>query len=205
MRKLIIVTKNASSTILNKYKDCDMVGLDEGIFIVKRERANLIYAISSFKNVDLNQVLTFVNKNKVMKYDTSTSPYLLLNKVVTFLINKGYEDIVILDSFNNNLNHIQSLLLVLKISSGHISFHDENNLITYYKEGNHIITKQGYNSFSLIGFPFCIVSMEHVLNKVEHLSLSFDNNLPFVNKLFDRLASLKVEKGGVLLVQFNDD
>ena len=47
--------------------------------------------------------------------------------------------------------------------------------------------------------------MEHVSQNISNIKLDFTNNLPLGNKIFERVAVLKVISGGVLLVLKNDD
>lgn len=205
MKKLVLITPHASIKILNRYRDYDMVGLDEGILIAKDQDIPLTYAISSFTTIDLNNLLTYLSKDKILKYNSEDEPISLIGKVVNFILNNGYEEIIILDSISGRLDYIHSLVLLTKNKQGHIIIQDDSNLISYYQEGSYIITKQGYSNLSLIGFPSCVISMEHVNKPIDNLELEISTSEIISVKIQERLSTLKVLKGGVLVVLTNND
>ncbi len=205
MRRIILVTPYASTEVLTKnYLDGEIVGMDEGINIALSSGCKLSLAISSFRKVSLEEILNYIPKDKVMKYvDEGNEKD--LQKVVDFLFGQGVEEIVILDSLGNKLVHVHELLQVLKNGKGNIFLHDQYNYVSYFGEGTHVITKQGYDKFSIYGFPEADVSLEHVSKPIRNKHLSFTDSEGLENSILERVAVLKVIQGGVLLALSNND
>ena len=199
MKKTLLVTKNASLSLLSKlHPDAEVIGLDEGIFVAKSLNIRLAMAISSFNSVDLNDLLSFIPKDKIMKYE-DVGDGKSIDKIIKFLISRGSEEIVILDKFNDKLEKFRLILSLLKEYKGKVSFQDDDNQINYYQEGVHIINKQEYNYFSVIGFPEANISIEHVSKPIKNVKISFFDITPLDFNILERVAVLKVNKGGVLL------
>ena len=204
MRKAILVTKEASENILSRYLDCEIIGLDEGIDVARSVGAKITLAVSSFENVSLQHVLSFLPKDKVVKYidDNKEAPYL---KVCNFLFSQGYEEIIILGDFLSRFDRIHGILLTLKNAKGFVSFQNEENLVSYYSKGSHIINKQDYSSLYVIGFPYAVISMEHVEKPIKNMKLDFTTDKALENSILERVAVLKVNEGGVLLALCKDE
>jgi len=196
---MILVTPNASLDVLNKYLDSEIIGLDEGIDIARSSGARISLAVSSFKNVDLQHVLTFLPKEKVVRYSDNRGENVNL-KVINFLFSQGADEVVLLDKLDSGFKHYREILLTLKEAKGAVSFQDDINLINYYAKGSHIISKQGYDRFYVVGFPSAVISMEHVSTPVRNIRLNFTDSKAIDNTLLERVAVLKVNEGGVLLV-----
>ncbi|MDD4532005.1 MAG: hypothetical protein PHW22_01005 [Bacilli bacterium] len=199
MKRMILVTPNASLDVLNKYLDSEIIGLDEGIDIARSSGARISLAVSSFKNVDLQHVLTFLPKEKVVRYSDNRGENVNL-KVINFLFSQGADEVVLLDKLDSGFKHYREILLTLKEAKGAVSFQDDINLINYYAKGSHIISKQGYDRFYVVGFPSAVISMEHVSTPVRNIRLNFTDSKAIDNTLLERVAVLKVNEGGVLLV-----
>jgi len=199
VKRMILVTPNASLDVLNKYLDSEIIGLDEGIDIARSSGARISLAVSSFKNVDLQHVLTFLPKEKVVRYSDNRGENVNL-KVINFLFSQGADEVVLLDKLDSGFKHYREILLTLKEAKGAVSFQDDINLINYYAKGSHIISKQGYDRFYVVGFPSAVISMEHVSTPVRNIRLNFTDSKAIDNTLLERVAVLKVNEGGVLLV-----
>lgn len=203
MKRMVLVTPNASIEVLSKYLDGEIIGLDEGIDIARSSGARISLAVSSFKNVDLQHVLTFLPKEKIVRYSENKEENVNL-KVIDFLFSQGADEIVLLDKLDSGFKHYREILLCLKDAKGNVSFQDDKNLINYYSKGSHIISKQGFDRFYVVGFPSAVISMEHVSKPVRNVRLNFTENKAIDNTLLERVAVLKVNEGGVLLVLAKD-
>ena len=204
MKRIVLFTKYGSVNLLKNYYLDEVVALDDGIEIALENNIKLFLAISDFKDVSLDNLLKYISKDKIMKY-TKKDNESALDKVLNYLITLQCDEIIILDSFAYSLEHTQELLYVLKKYRIKITILSEKEAVSYYSVGSHVISKQGYSSFMLIGYPNCEISMEHVSQNISNIKLDFTNNLPLGNKIFERVAVLKVISGGVLLVLKNDD
>ncbi|MFA6796087.1 MAG: hypothetical protein WCR63_00705 [Bacilli bacterium] len=203
MKRMILVTPNASIEVLSKYLDEEIIGMDEGIDIARSFGARISLAISSFKTVDLQHVLTFLPKEKVVRYSDNNRENTNL-KVINFLFSQGADEVVLLDKLDSGFKHYRDILLTLKDAKGTVSFHDDSNLINYYSKGSHIISRQGFDRFYVVGFPSAVISMEHVSKPVRNVRLNFTDAKAVDNTLLERVAVLKVNEGGVLLVLAKD-
>ena len=204
MRKAVLVTSIASDNLISRYLENEIIGLDGGIDIARQNGAKLSLAISTFENISLQYVLTFMRKDKIIRYKNNEeeTPYL---KVLNYLFSQGIEDIIILGEFDQNIEKVHDLLLTLKNAKGNVSFQSQNSMVTYYSKGSHIIMKQDYSRLYLIGFPQAVVSMEHVVKPVKNVKIDFAVNKSMENTILERVSVLKVSEGGVLLVLSKDD
>jgi thiamine pyrophosphokinase len=205
MKRLIIITPYSSKELINKYRDYDIIGVDEGIYLAKEEGIVLTYAISNFKSVDFNQVLTFVSKDKILKYSINESYISCLRKIIDFIFNKGYEKIILLEDISKLIINTIDLLQLLKYSEGKLVIQDDVNYISYYSKGNFVISKQGYNNISIIGFPNATISVDHLNKPIENVKIDISQDRPLLLDLYQRVGLLKVHDGGVLLILSNDD
>lgn len=205
MKRLIVITPFSSIEMINKYKDYDIIGVDEGIYLAKEEGIVLTYAISNFKSVDFNQVLSFVSKDKILKYNINESYIACLRKIIDFVFNKGYEKIILLENISKLVTNTIELLQLLKYSEGKLVIQDDNNYIQYFSKGNYVISKQGYSIISVIGFPLATISIDHLNKPVENVKIDISQDSPLILDLYQRVGLLKVHDGGVLLILSNDD
>lgn len=199
MKKTIIVTPNANIGLISHYPDTEIVALDEGIEVCKEANIRMSLAISSFETVSLDDLLSYFPKEKIMKYEHSHDEEFPLSRVCNYLFSHGVEDILVLDSFSDLL-HAHELSLLLKNAKGHLSIQDSSSLVNFYGEGSHVISKLNYSAFTIIGFPYANVSMEHVSRNIKDQELHVDKTHNITNAIFERVAVLKVNKGGVLFV-----
>ncbi len=199
MRKVILVTSTSSPSLISRFLDYEIVGLDEGIDVARQSGAKLSLAISTFEEVSLQHVLSFMPKDKIVRYTNSEgdTPYL---KVVDYLFSLGIEEIVILASLQSRFDLIHGSLLTLKNAKGNVMIQDDNSIMMYYQKGSHVINKQDYSMLYIIGFPQANISMEHVERPVKNLKLDFTADHALKNAILERVAVLKVNEGGVLLV-----
>lgn len=197
MRKYVVITPNTDITLLERYVGVDFVGVDEGILVAHKNGVKLKMAISDFEKVSLNYVLSFMNKEDILRYshENNQSRY---EKIASFLAKKGAEEIVILAPLRGKLDHIYNLLVYLKNDKVKIYLQDSNNMIAYYGVGSHVITRQDYEKISIIPFPEAVITMEHVVNPIKKYKINFGQNRALPNQILERIAVLKVEEGGVL-------
>ena len=130
MRKAVLVTSTASDNLISRYLENEIIGLDGGIDIARQNGAKLSLAISTFENISLQYVLTFMRKDKIIRYKNNEeeTPYL---KVLNYLFSQGIEDIIILGEFDQNIEKVHDLLLTLKNAKGNVSFQSQNSMVTY--------------------------------------------------------------------------
>lgn len=203
---MVLVTPHASPEILAKnFLGDQLIGLEEGSFLIKDARVHPFLALSCLKRVSLEDLLSFVPKDKILRYEEEAEEGANISKVLDYLYSKGAKQVVILDSLSGTLEHIHALLKVLGDSQGHTVLQDDNDYVAYYPEGVHVIARQGYGEFSLFGFPEADVSLEHVSKPIRNVHLSFASTDSLTNSILERVAVLKVKNGGVLLALSNKD
>lgn len=199
MKKTVLVTKSASADVLkNNYLSDDIVALDEGALVARKAGVPIRLAISSFKTVPLETLLSFLPKDKIMKYQPE-SPGKDLEKILRYIVPLGSSEIVVLSSLGGNFSYLFHLMNCLKKYPAQLRIHDDNNFMTYYPEGVHILTRGNFSSFALYGFPEAEVSLEHVSSPLKNKKVSFFDDEGFESTILERIAVLKVHKGGVLL------
>lgn len=199
MKKTVVVTPSASEEVLKKnYLGEEIIGIDEGILIARKAGARLSLALTSFKTVPLESLLSFLPKERIMKYEDNGLDE-NRKKIASYLLSHRTSDIIVLTSLDEAFIHKYRLFQLMEEAGGRISLQNDYDILSYYGEGVHVISSYGDKGFTLYGFPEGLVSLEHVSRPLRNARLSFFNGTVYQSRILERIAVLKVQKGGVLL------
>lgn len=204
MRRIVLVTPTADPRLLDRYlNSSEFIGLDEGTRIIKEAGINPYAAVSDFRSISLAEVLSYLPKNRVFRYQPKSNGN--LEEVYNFLVKNNPVEIVILTDLKIHLNILYSHLLTLATKSITISLQDYDACISFLRTGDHVISKQNYTYLTLIGFPEARVTLEHVRTPIVNKSLLMGKTPEISTEITERIAVLKVLDGGVLVVLNNDE
>ena len=121
---------------------------------------------------------------------------------VNYMQKLGFDEMIILCSLKVRYDYAHSLLLLTKkYPKCKIYIEDDNNFITYYGKGNHIIQKQDYRYVGFFGFPEAVISFDNSAYKIKKMKLTFTDSKAISNDILERIVQIDVHKGGVLVVQ----
>ena len=146
MKKVIIVTPFASKTSILKYSKIPLIGIENGIELISKCNLPVALGIGDFDTLDYQTALKYLKPNQIVrldphKYMTDTEA------AVSYMQKLGFDEMIILCSLSKRYDQAHALLLLTKkYPKCKIYLEDDNNFITYYGKGNHVIQKQDYRS-----------------------------------------------------------
>lgn len=201
MRKVVIVTSFASKACIMKYAKIPLIGVERGIELIAKCGLPIALGIGDFDTLDYQTALEYLKPNQIVRLN----PHKDLSDTeaaVSYMQKLGFDEMIILCSLKGRYDHAHALLLLTKrFPKCKIYLEDENNFITYYGKGNHVIQKQDYRYVGFFGFPEAVISVDNSAYKAKKLKLDFTETKAISNELLDRVAEIDVHKGGVLVVQ----
>ncbi|CDC45633.1 thiamine pyrophosphokinase [Firmicutes bacterium CAG:449] len=201
MKKVIIVTPFASKTSILKYSKIPLIGIENGIELISKCNLPVALGIGDFDTLDYQTALKYLKPNQIVrldphKYMTDTEA------AVSYMQKLGFDEMIILCSLSKRYDQAHALLLLTKkYPKCKIYLEDDNNFITYYGKGNHVIQKQDYRYVGFFGFPTAVIGFDNSSYKNKKIKLDFTETKAISNELLDRVVEIDVYKGGVLVVQ----
>lgn len=202
MRRIVLVTPSADVRLFERYlNSSEFIGLDEGGRMLKQAAITPFAIISDFKTIALSEVLTFVPKNKVYRYRRSETGD--IDEVINFISRNNPVEIIILTDLRIHLNILYQHLLTLTRKNITIELQDYQTCISYFKQGDHVVSKQHYSKMTIIPYPEARISLEHVKDPISSKLITFGKSDPVNTEISERIAVLKVLEGGVLVVLNN--
>lgn len=201
MKRVVIVTSFASKNSILKYANVPLIGVERGIELIAKNNLPIALGIGDFDTIDYQSVLKYLKPNQIVRLnphkDMSDT-----EAAVDYMQKLGFDEMIILCSLKGRYDHSHALLLLTKkFPKCRIYLEDDNNFITYYSKGSHLIQKQDYRYVGFFGFPEAVISIDNSLYKAKKLKLDFTETKAISNELLDRIAEIEIHKGGVLVVQ----
>ncbi len=205
MKKVVLVTSLASKKSIMKYQNLPLIGIERGIELIAKCNLPIALGIGDFDTLDYELVSKYLKPNQIVRLkkekDLSDT-----EAAVIHMQKLGFDEIVILASLAKRYDHSHALLLLTnKFSKCKIYIEDDNNFVTYLAKGSHLIQRQDYNYIGFFGFPKAVVSLDNSKYPMKKMKLDFTTTKAISNELLERVVSLEVHKGGVLVVQSKDD
>lgn len=205
MKKVVLVTSLASKKSIMKYQNLPLIGIERGIDLIAKCNLPIALGIGDFDTLDYELVSKYLKPNQIIRLkkekDLSDT-----EAAVIHMQKLGFDEIVILASLAKRYDHSHALLLLTnKFSKCKIYIEDDNNFVTYLAKGSHLIQRQDYKYIGFFGFPKAVVSLDNSKYPMKKMKLDFTTTKAISNELLERVVSLEVHKGGVLVVQSKDD
>ncbi len=201
MRKVVIVTSYATKTSIMKYSKIPLIGVEKGIELIAKCNLPVALGLGDFDTLDYQVALKYLKPNQIIRLD----PHKEMSDaeaVVNYMQKLGFDEMIILSSLKARYDYVHSLLLLTKkYPNCKIYIEDDNNFITYYGKGNHIIQKQDYRYLGFFGFPEAVISLDNSAYKIKKQKIKFTDSKVIRNDILERIAQIDVYKGGVLVVQ----
>lgn len=201
MRKVVIVTSFATKTSIMKYSKIPLIGVEKGIELIAKCNLPVALGLGDFDTLDYQVALKYLKPNQIIRLD----PHKEMSDaeaVVNYMQKLGFDEMIILSSLKARYDYVHSLLLLTKkYPNCKIYIEDDNNFITYYGKGNHIIQKQDYRYLGFFGFPEAVISLDNSAYKIKKQKIKFTDSKVIRNDILERIAQIDVYKGGILVVQ----
>ena len=205
MKKVVLVTSLASKKSIMKYQKLPLIGIERGIELIAKCNLPIALGIGDFDTLDYELVSKYLKPNQIVRLkkekDLSDT-----EAAVIHMQKLGFDEIVILASLAKRYDHSHALLLLTnKFSKCKIYIEDDNNFVTYLAKGSRPRQRQHYIDIGVIGFPKAMLTLDNSKYPMKKMKLDFTTTKAISNELLERVVSLEVHKGGVLVVQSKDD
>lgn len=211
MKKALLISggRQVSKELIEKYIDRFIIVADGGARLLKKYdfQANLLLG-------DLDSIgdesLSYVEKNgiEIKKFPAkkdSTDTELALS----YLVDEGYKDIIILGALGTRLDHeLANLLNLKKLYKNGIraKIEDDYNEVIYVEEGSYDFEKTNKKYFSLISASDKLnFSTKGLYYEVENLVIDYDNPSRAVsNEMISNKATIKINYGSAFIIMSKD-
>ncbi len=184
--------------------EADYIGADLGALILAKQGKHMRLALGDFDSVapeDLDLIRQMSDEMIVLNpvKDDSDSES-ALNHVLAM----GYDHVVMCGALGGRIDHeIVNLRLVYK-SPGRISIMDDQNRITAYGVGRHVIKAEGYSYISFFTESEAIISLENMKYPLRDRRITYRDLYTVSNEILSEEGILEVSSGSVLVIQSKD-
>lgn len=196
MRKAVIVTSSALSESIKQYEGYKVLFLNSALDIANK--TEIKYEVFNKKETENTFAVDATLAKPIEQIDEEKA----LDDAINYLVDRGYDEITILKSVHTNVFSLMNIVWkFLKYPDMQIEVIDDKESITYFGEGNYIISKGNTKSFSIFGLANAVISLNHTNKKIANEKLVGATNLISNLSFNERVAVLKVEKGAIILIR----
>ena len=211
MKKALLISggRQVSKELIEKYIDRFIIVADGGARLLKKYdfQANLLLG-------DLDSIgdesLSYVEKNGIeIKKFPAKKDFTDTELALSYLVDEGYKDIIILGALGTRLDHeLANLLNLKKLYKNGIraKIEDDYNEVIYVEEGSYDFEKTNKKYFSLISASDKLnFSTKGLYYEVENLVIDNDNPSRAVsNEMISNKATIKINYGSAFIIMSKD-
>lgn len=211
MKKALLISggRQVSKELIEKYIDRFIIVADGGARLLKKYdfQANLLLG-------DLDSIgdesLSYVEKNGIeIKKFPAKKDFTDTELALSYLVDEGYKDIIILGALGTRLDHeLANLLNLKKLYKNRIraKIEDDYNEVIYVEEGSYDFEKTNKKYFSLISASDKLnFSTKGLYYEVENLVIDFNNPSRAVsNEMISNKATIKINYGSAFIIMSKD-
>ena len=211
MKKALLISggRQVSKELIENYIDRFIIVADGGARLLKKYdfQANLLLG-------DLDSIgdesLSYVEKNGIeIKKFPAKKDFTDTELALSYLVDEGYKDIIILGALGTRLDHeLANLLNLKKLYKNGIraKIEDDYNEVIYVEEGSYDFEKTNKKYFSLISASDKLnFSTKGLYYEVENLVIDNDNPSRAVsNEMIFNKATIKINYGSAFIIMSKD-
>lgn len=211
MKKALLISggRQVSKELIEKYIDRFIIVADGGARLLKKYdfQANLL--LGDLDSIG-DEALSYVEKNGIeIKKFPAKKDFTDTELALSYLVDEGYKDIIILGALGTRLDHeLANLLNLKKLYKNGIraKIEDDYNEVIYVEEGSYDFEKTNKKYFSLISASDKLnFSTEGLYYEVENLLIDFDNPSRAVsNEMISNKATIKINYGSAFIIMSKD-
>lgn len=211
MKRALLISggRQVSKKLIEKYSDRFILVADGGAKLLKKYELEADLLLGDLDSID-EESLDYVKKHsiKIKKFPTKKD-FTDTALCVDYLIDEGYDDLIILGALGTRLDHELANLFYLKkayrrgISAKII---DNYNEIIYVEEGEYEFYKSDKKYFSLISASDKMnFTTKGLYYEVENLEVNSENPSRAVsNEMLADKAIIKINYGAAFIIQSKD-
>lgn len=211
MKKALLISggRQVSKELIEKYKNRFIIVADGGARLLKKYKLKADLLLGDLDSIG-DEALNYVkNMDIEVKKYPAKKDFTDTELALSFLVEEGYEDIIILGALGTRLDHELANLLNLKklYKSGiRAKIEDDNNEVIYVEEGSYDFVKNDKKYFSLINAGDRLnFTSKGLYYEVENLEISSYNPSRAVsNEMICDKATVKINSGSAFIIQSRD-
>lgn len=211
MKKALLISggRQVSKELIEKYIDRFTVVADGGARLLKKYNLKANLLLGDLDSI-ANEALSYVEKNGIeIKKFPAKKDFTDTELALSYLVDEGYRDIIILGALGTRLDHELANLLNLKklYKSGiKAKIEDDYNEVIYVEEGSYDFEKTNKKYFSLINASDKLsFSTKGLYYEVEDLVMDFNNPSRAVsNEMISNKATIKINYGSAFIIMSKD-
>lgn len=211
MKKALLISggRQVSKELIEKYIDRFIIVADGGARLLKKYdfQANLL--LGDLDSIG-DEALSYVEKNGIeIKKFPAKKDFTDTELALSYLVDEGYKDIIILGALGTRLDHeLANLLNLKKLYKNGIKakIEDDYNEVIYVEEGSYDFEKTNKKYFSLISASDKLnFSTKGLYYEVENLVIDFNNPSRAVsNEMVSNKATIKINYGSAFIIMSKD-
>lgn len=211
MKKALLISggRQVSKELIEKYIDRFIIVADGGARLLKKYdfQANLL--LGDLDSIG-DEALSYVEKNGIeIKKFPAKKDFTDTELALSYLVDEGYKDIIILGALGTRLDHeLANLLNLKKLYKNGIraKIEDDYNEVIYVEEGSYDFEKTNKKYFSLISASDKLnFSTKGLYYEVENLVIYFNNPSRAVsNEMISNKATIKINYGSAFIIMSKD-
>lgn len=211
MKKALLISggRQVSKELIEKYIDRFIIVADGGARLLKKYdfQANLL--LGDLDSIG-DEALSYVEKNGIeIKKFPAKKDFTDTELALSYLVDEGYKDIIILGALGTRLDHeLANLLNLKKLYKNGIraKIEDDYNEVIYVEEGSYDFEKTNKKYFSLISASDKLnFSTKGLYYEVENLVIDFNNPSRAVsNEMISNKATIKINYGSAFIIMSKD-
>lgn len=211
MKRALLISggRQVSKELIEKYSDRFILVADGGAKLLKKYGLSADLLLGDLDSIG-DETLAYVKNHRVkIKKFPEKKDFTDTALCLDYLLEEGYEDIVILGALGTRLDHELANLYDLKKLYKHGvrgKIIDDYNEVTYVEEGKYDFEKSDKKYFSLInaGDKMSFTTMG-LYYEVEDLEINADNPSRGVsNEIVAERATITINYGSAFIIQSRD-
>lgn len=211
MKKALLISggRQVSKELIEKYLDRFIIIADGGARLLMKYGLGADILLGDLDSIG-EEALTYIKEHKIeVKKFPAKKDFTDTELALSYLVDEGYKDIVILGALGTRLDHeLANLMNLKKLYKKGIraKIEDDYNEVIYVEEGSYDFEKTNKKYFSLISAGTSMnFTTKGLYYEVEDLEINAENPSRGVsNEMVGEKATIKINSGSAFIIQSRD-
>ena len=211
MKKTLLISggRQVSKELIEKYLDRFIIVADGGARLLMKYGFGADILLGDLDSIG-EEALTYIKEHEIeVKKFPAKKDFTDTELALSYLVDEGYKDIVILGALGTRLDHeLANLMNLKKLYKKGIraKIEDDYNEVIYVEEGSYDFEKTNKKYFSLINAGDRMnFTTKGLYYEVEDLEINSENPSRGVsNEMVGEKATIKINSGSAFIIQSRD-
>ena len=211
MKKALLISggRQVSKELIEKYLDRFIIVADGGARLLMKYDLGADILLGDLDSIG-GEALAYIEEHEIeVKKFPAKKDFTDTELALSYLVDEGYKDIVILGALGTRLDHeLANLLNLKKLYKKGISakIEDDYNEVIYVEEGSYDFVRTNKKYFSLINAGDRMnFTTKGLYYEVEDLEINSENPSRGVsNEMVGDTATIKINQGSAFIIQSRD-